>query len=501
MYLSLSIIIKQRKNLLTLIGSITFLIGLRVNADEIKLPEMGDHSAVTLSPEQERRIGQQFMQQLRGAVPIVDDPELTTYIQSLGYKLVAQSDNGGQNFTFFIIKNPTINAFAAPGGYIGIHSELILNTQTEGELAAVMAHEIAHITQHHLARSFEHSSRLSLPMTAAILAAIIAGAASGNPDAAMAGLIAAQAGSTQSQINTTRANEKEADRIGMQTLSKSGYDPFAMPSFFERLQQASRYYGLEPPEILSSHPVTRNRIADAVGRAEKLVTNNTRQLLVKNENDLKFYLMRARLQVLSSEDDSETVKYFNQSLKTGHYLNKEATQYGYALALDNAGNRNEAKRQILALLERDKDNLTYQLAFAEIEESIGQLKTAFDIYKKALDLYPSDYTIVINYTQALLRNNQPHIARDLLRAQMELGQKNGWTYLLLARAEENIGNQAESHRWMAEYYYDYGQIGMAISQLKLASKSIGNDFHEHSKIDARLRELEAEVKINKNSDL
>ncbi|MGR6034028.1 MAG: beta-barrel assembly-enhancing protease [Candidatus Nitrosoglobus sp.] len=487
---------KLRTQLLSmLVGSITLLAVPLIRANEIELPEIGDHSGIAMSPEQERSIGQEFMRQLRNSVTIIEDPEITTYLQSLGYQLVANSDNPGQEFTFFIVQDSTINAFAAPGGYIGVHSGLIENTRTESELAAVMAHEIAHITQHHLARAFEQSSRLSLPMAAAIVAAILLGVSTQNPDAGFAGLAAAQAGAAQLQINFTRSNEKEADRIGMQALIRAGFDPFAMPAFFERLQQASRYYGTQPPEFLSTHPVTTNRIADAMGRAESLAV--TPQPPVKDH--LQFYLMRAKLQVLTSDNQGQTVHKFNQALETGHYLNEEATRYGYALALIEAGDRGEARRQILQLLKKDGDNLAYQLALAQVETATGRFETAFKIYQKTLTLYPNDYTVVINYANALLQGHQPQTARDLLKRQVQSGRETGRIYRLLGQAEGDIGNRAESHRWLAEYYYYSGQIGMAIKQLELANKAVGSSFYERSKIEARLRQLQIEIRAKKDS--
>jgi predicted Zn-dependent protease len=485
---------KLRAQLLgILLGSLILLAVPSTRADEIELPEIGDHSGIGISPEQERSIGQDFMRRLRNAGVIVEDPEITTYIQSLGYRLVANSDDPGQGFTFFIVQDPIINAFAAPGGYIGVHSGLIENAHTESELAAVLAHEIAHITQHHLARAFEQRSRLSLPMTAAIVAAIILGVSTQNSDAGFAGLAAAQAGAAQLQINFTRSNEKEADRVGMQTLVRAGFDPFAMPAFFERLQQASRYYGTRPPEFLSTHPVTTNRIADAMGRAKAL----TPQPSV--EDHLQFHLVRAKLQVMTSDNHEQTAHQFSQAIETGHYLNEAATHYGYALALIEAGDRSEARRQILQLLKKDGDNLAYQLALAQVETAAGRFETAFKVYEQAQALYPNDYTVVVNYANALLQGHRPQAARDLLRRQVQSGRETGRIYHLLAQAEGDTGNQAESHRWLAEYHYYSGQIDMAIKQLELANKVVGNDFYERSKIEARLRQLQMEVKAEEDS--
>lgn len=473
----------------TMILAVILLTVSALKADEIELPEIGDHSGVTLSPEQERQIGQAFMRRLRRSVTIIEDPEVTTYIRSLGYQLVANSDNPGQAFTFFVVQDPNINAFAAPGGYIGIHSGLLENSQTESELAAVLAHEIAHITQRHLARAFEQRSRLSLPMTAAIVAAIILGAQS--PDAGLAGLAAAQAGAAQLQINFTRSNEKEADRVGIQTLVRAGFDPFAMAAFFERLQQASRYYGTRPPEFLSTHPVTSNRIADATARAETLKPNPVKE-------HLQFYLVRAKLQVLTSDNHEQTVRQFNQALKTGRYRNEAATRYGYALALIETGNYSAARQQISQLIKQDGDNLAYRLALAQVEAAAGRFETAFKIYKEAQSLYPDDYAVVVNYASALLRGNRPQAARDLLKRQIQSGVDTGRIYHLLAQAEGDAGNRAEAHRWLAEHHYYNGQTEMAIRQLQLASKEASGDFYQRSKIEARLRQLQMEVKAEED---
>jgi predicted Zn-dependent protease len=279
----------------------------------------------------------------------------------------------------------------------------------------------------------------------------------------------------------------------MQTLVRAGFDPFAMPAFFERLQQASRYYGTRPPEFLSTHPVTTNRIADAMGRAKAL----TPQPSVKDH--LQFHLVRAKLQVMTSDNHEQTVHQFSQALETGHYLNEEATHYGYALALIEAGDRSEARRQILQLLKKDGDNLAYRLALAQVETAAGRFETAFKVYEQAQALYPNDYTVVVNYANALLQGHRPRTARDLLRRQVQSGRETGRIYHLLAQAEGDTGNQAESHRWLAEYHYYSGQIDMAIKQLELANRAVGNDFYERSKIEARLRQLQMEVKAEEDS--
>jgi predicted Zn-dependent protease len=246
--------------------SVLLLAAMPGRAVDIALPEMGDSAGALISPRDEHQIGQAFFWRLQQSTPLVEDPEVTSYIQSLGYRIAANSNDPGLDYTFFMVPDPAVNAFAAPGGFIGVNSGLLLTAETEDELASVMAHEIAHITQRHILRSFERHKRMTIPRTAAMIAAALLGAA--DPKAGSAAMMAVQAGDIQSQLDYSRAHEAEADNIGMQTLVAAGFDPEAMPSFFEKLQQASRYYGGDTvPEFLRTHPVTTSRIADAKGRA------------------------------------------------------------------------------------------------------------------------------------------------------------------------------------------------------------------------------------------
>jgi len=201
----------------------------------LDLPDIGDSTGGILSPEFERRLGQAFLSQVRKQADIVSDPEINNYIESIGYRLVSQSDNNEQQFTFFVINDPLINAFAAPGGIVGINSGVVMNARSESELAGVVAHEIAHVTQKHMARSVEMSKQMSIPTLAAMLGAILV--ATQNPEAGQAALMAVQGASAQARINFTRANEQEADRIGIQLLVRAGFDPHGMAGFFRRLQQ------------------------------------------------------------------------------------------------------------------------------------------------------------------------------------------------------------------------------------------------------------------------
>ena len=281
------------KTFLTVFFALILFAGQLSAANPGDLPDIGDSTGTLLSPEFERRLGQSFLNHIRRHTPIQDDPEIETYIQSIGYRLVANSDGNERQFTFFVIDDSMINAFAAPGGIVGINAGVILNSATESELAAVMAHEVVHVTQKHMARGAEAQSKMSVPMMAAMLGAILV--ATQNPEAGQAAIIAIQGGAAQAQINFTRANEQEADRIGMQLLERSDFNPRGMPGFFEKLQKQSRYFA-QAPEFLRSHPLTSSRIADSKARSEVYPINK------KFSESASYEFIKAKLIVYSYKD-------------------------------------------------------------------------------------------------------------------------------------------------------------------------------------------------------
>ena len=454
-----------------------------VNAIDIALPEMGDSAGALISPREEYQIGQAFFWRLQQNTELVDDPEVNSYLQSLGYKLVSNSDAPGLEYTFFMVPSASVNAFAAPGGFIGVHTGLLLTAQTEDELASVMAHEIAHITQRHILRSFEHSKRMTIPRTAALIAAALLGAA--DPKAGSAAIMAVQAGDIQSQLDYSRAHEAEADNLGMQTLVASGFDPNAMPSFFEKLQQASRYYGGDSiPEFLRTHPVTISRIADARGRAVKYK--------VKSQlgDSLKFYLMREKVRVMMAENSSELLRHYEHVLSDENSQHKDANQYGYALALLKNGQLTQARNALQPLLNKERDRLTYQLALADIEMAVGRIKTALAIYDDYQRLYPDDQALTMKQVHALLQTGRPQQAAKLLQTQLDLGESSRDMYKLMAQAKGDMGRKSEAHRWLAEYYYQSGLLKAAADQLRLAAESAGHDEYQRAQIASRLREVE-----------
>ncbi len=472
----------------TQVGALVLIVTL-TPALAFELPDIGDPSGAAISPEQEHRIGQAFLRQTRRLAKILDDPEVEAYIQSLGYRLAAQSNSERQAFEFFLVEDPSINAFAAPGGLIGMHTGLLLNTETESELASVLAHEIAHVTQRHMARTLEKASQLSLPMAAAMLGAILL--STQNPQAGQAALAAVTAGSAQYQLNFTRENEEEADRIGMQILAGAGFDPRGMPAFFERLQLAHRLTdNPHLPEFLRTHPVTVSRIADSRNRAEQFPRQS-------HKSSLNFYLARTKIQILSMKR-SEAVHYYRDRLETKRSGDENVARYGYVLALTEAGEYAKARVQVEHLLEQDSEQLAYLLAAARLGLLERDFQRALRIYSKASALYPDYRPVTLGYAKTLLTAGQPDLARRLLRRYATHHEPDIAYYTLLAEAEGKAGAEAEAHIALAEAHYLSGETGHARERLKFAQHSTQVDRYQWHRIEARLKEIERELEEEKN---
>jgi len=475
-----------------LLGLLLFNARANAEVSSLDLPTLGDSTGTLFSPEYERRLGQAFLSQIRRQADIINDPEIETYIRSMGYRLVSHSDNNTQQFTFFIINDPAINAFSAPGGIVGINSGTILTSSTESELAGVIAHEIAHVTQKHMARSLEMQSRMSIPMMAAMLGAIIL--ASQNPEAGQAAMVATQGATTQMQINFTRSNEQEADRIGMQLLSRAEFNPMGMPDFFEKLMQDSRYQG-QAPEFLRSHPLTSSRIADTRARAESYQTDQ------KYYESRNYNYIKAKLRVLLAKDPNEASKYFQQQLEADKYGDNSAfLNYGLALAQTETGDYDQAREKLMRLLASDPENTFYILALAALDVRQSDYADAFKIYDKAIKIYPDYRPVVFSYAKALLEDNKPEKAKDILREFGKYYEPDIIYYEYLTRAEGEAGNKIESGMASAEYYYLAGETGVAIDQIRhlLGSRNPQPDYYQRERLQDRLVFMEQELKIEKD---
>lgn len=453
------------------------------SGNDIQLPDIGDSTGTLFTPEQEREFGDMFLRQLRGQANLDDDPETSDYIQAIGQKLAANSDNPKQSFNFFVVLDPNINAFAGPGGQIGVNSGLITMADQESELASVLAHEIAHVTQRHLYQSVEASKRLSIPIAAAMLGAILLGTQS--PQAGQAALIALQAGAVQFQINFTRNNEQEADSVGMQTLSRSEYDPRAMPFFFEKLQQSTRYAGRDLPEFLRTHPVTVSRIADSRARAEEFPYK-------QYPDSFAFEIIRAKLHARAVGDPNIAADYFKAMLKQGTEQQQDIARYGQALVQLNQFKISEARDTLAKLVRKYPDQSHFLNALAQAQIAANHYDEALALYDQGLTRFPGNRAILVEASRAQLLASKPERARKLLTDYLRNAKATPEINQLLAEAYTKLGSEAEGHRYMAEYYYQAGQNRAAILQLKLARQTARNNFYLSTMIDQRLSELIAE---------
>ena len=458
-------------------------------ADPLNLPEIGSTADAVMTSGAERRLGKAFMRKAREALPVSDDPFFTDYLESLGKELVAADSSAGGQFSFFLIDLPVVNAFAGPGGYIGVFSGLILAAQSEDELAAVMAHEIAHVTQRHLMRGLEEQGRMSLPATALLVAAAILGAQVSS-DAGAAAIAGIQAATIQHQINFTRDNEKEADRIGIATLANAGRDPYAMAGFFERLSKASRTYENNAPEFLRTHPVNSSRIADALGRADD---HGARQ----KPDSLRFHLTRAHLREASYKRPEQSLAAFKASLKEGRYRNETAERYGYSLALLRSGQIAEARSETTRLLAKEPSLPELIVLDARIDIRDGNAGRAIDRLKQASEFAPTNWALRIAYAEALLAGGQPARALQELESVARLRPGNVMIYELLNQAAIKSGDRAATYRSQAEKLYAEGDLEPAIRQLEFALRQKDIKYHDAAQIQARLEAMKDEHREEK----
>ncbi|MBU0621366.1 MAG: M48 family metalloprotease [Gammaproteobacteria bacterium] len=454
----------------------SFFLSCLVQADG--LPDLGDVSQEIVSPLMERQIGEQSMLQIRANPRYMDDPEIHDYLNRLGARLVANSNEPGQPFEFFAINDNAINAFAIPGGFVGVNTGLIQLSQSESELASVLGHEISHVTQHHYARMMSGQRYDSLAALATVAVAILA--ARSNPEAANAAIIGAQAGTIQRQLNFTREHEKEADRIGIGILEKSGFDTRAMPSFFERMQKATSLLEGSTPSYLRTHPLTNERIADVDGRVQQIPYR-----LVPDSLD--FQLMRARLIALHRQPQ-EAIAYFDSALGEKKFGNPVAQRYGLVLALLRSNQVKRASQEFATLKKQAPRSATIVSLEGQIRRLDRQDKDVATFYRRALKEFPRHHALIYDYAEVLLQEQRYKEAIELLDEQVAIDGNDAKLYALQAQAYSALGRHQEEHHALAYNYILHGNLHGAIEQLELAKRS-GNDYYQLSTIETELKQF------------
>ncbi len=448
-----------------------------------ELPDIGTPASQALSLADEYKIGLMIVRQLREAGQIIEDPEINEYLQSLGMRLASQAHEGAHRFTFFAVRDSAINAFALPGGFIGVNAGLVTATKNEAELAGVLAHEIAHVTQRHIARSIQNASRANLASAAAMLAAILIGATTGIPsDAIVGGVTTAQGLAAQSQINYTRSNEAEADRVGIGILAAAGFDPVGMPEFFGTMQQRSGGAGRNIPDLLRSHPVTSERIAETRDRATRMPRSNT-------PDSTSYALIRDRLQ-LETLPEGAQLRELYPAARSADYPSTDAEQYGRALALAQAGSPEEAIAMLEALRDRRPDVTLYHTALGQAQLAAGQVDAARATLENAMRLFPRNVPVTVRYAEVLVRTGDAKRAHVVLLDLFNNVPPSAEQARFTAIAANAAGDVADSYYYMSEYHVISGDLTLAINQLKLAQAVPGINSVQRERFDARIRELQ-----------
>ena len=448
----------------------------RVNAAE--LPDLGDVSAADLSPLAERKLGESIMREMRARDPAyLDDPEVEDYVSQMGRRLALAGVGAEQDFQFFVIRDATLNAFALPGGFIGVHTGLILAAESESELASVLGHEIAHVTQRHIAQLFGKQGQTSMMMLASLLVAVLA--ARSNSQISEAAIVAGQAGAMQAQLAYTRGFEREADRLGLQTLEKSGYDVRGMPAFFERLQRANRLYESNAPSYLRTHPLTAERISDMENRVSQLAYRQ-----VPDSPD--FALVKTKLKVAALAGPDAVREYEGLLARNGA---DPSVRYGLARALFAVGRFAEAEGVLKPLRSGVRVSVLIEALAADLRLAQNDADGAIAVLESAARQFPESRAVRYARVEALLRGSRAREAAALARANTQVGGGEPKMWGGLARAEAAQGKRASQHRAQAEVYALGGAILAAIEQLELARRAGDGDFYELSAVDARLREL------------
>ena len=427
----------------------------------LNLPDMGSGANALITRNDEYQVGRMMVRNLRDEGQILEDPEATEYIQSLGTRLGSEAQEGTQAFNFFFLRDKDVNAFALPGGFIGTNTGLLLLTNNESELAGVLAHEIGHVVQRHIARAIQAQSRNSIPMMAAMLAAILIGVASGSPNAAIGGVSMAQGAAMQQQINFTRMEESEADRVGIGFLAAADFDPSGMAGFFGAMGRAQGVTLNEIPDLLKSHPVTALRIAEARARAAQLPPRQS-----KKQDTVSYALIRERVRVLSADSVTDLRPYYTRvQANSGDSL---ALRYGTALADIKAGNPSAAVVALQSLVASNPETTQLHTALGEAQMAADQPEQALDTFAKALALFPRNVPVTVRYAEALMRANQPAKAHQLLLDLFNNTQPTPSQIRLTALAASSAGETGDAYYYMAEYHLSSGDLMLATQQLDLA---------------------------------
>ena len=458
------------------------------------LPDLGDVSQTVLSPRDEQRIAEQILRQVAVSDEVLQDIEVTDYLQTLGNRLAAASPDKQQKFNFFVVRDNSINAFAMPGGVIGVHTGLILASNSESELASVIGHEVGHVTQRHLARMLAQQKYDTFKNIAGIALALLVARA--NPDLASGALTASSAAGVQRQLDYTREHEREADRVGLSILDNAGFDTRAMPAFFTTLQRGTRFIEGGAPSFLRTHPLTAERIADVSNRVESMPYRQV-------TDSLEFNLVKAKLRAADGLAQG-AIDQFEDNIKERRFANETAEHYGLAVAMlrknDLAGVANQLKWLRANAQKNNMQNAFVENLGARLEVVKNNPQGAASQYAKALTMFPNHRSLIYGYSEHFLAINQPDKAIKLVQDKLSLYPNDAYFYDILAKAYSAKNRNLLRFQAQGESYYRQYNLKRAIEQMEFAAKAKDGNFYEHSIVEARLKDLRRLEEIEKLAD-
>lgn len=488
----------------------------------IRLPDIGSSAGALMTQREQYDYGASLLHQMRAYNMVVDDPLIDDYLYGLGNRLAATSARPDLKFTFFLVRDNEINAFAVPGGYIGINAGLVNAMNREDELAGVVGHEIAHVTQQHALRAYEDMRKNSLPIALAMIGAMVA-AGGRSDDAAQAALVSGTALMQQKQIDFTRSDEIEADRVGIQMLAGAGFDPHAMADAFSALGRVMRVNGVDVPEFLRTHPLDLNRIADAKARASALeqsararrdhlaslpttkVTGGFQGVGVpaaapaddaRRQSEAYYQLMRERGRVLVAPSASTIVQYYAGNFRDKPKFDTPATRYGYALALTRADQTAKAREELEQLVKAQPSQPVFQLALAEAIERSGERQLAQRHFEDVYQDYPGNRAYALAWANALLARGEAESAKraqSVLRPLLDRYATDPELQRSFGRACELSGDTVRAAEAYADVAWLTGRSEDALNQLKALTEKSELDYYQRARVDARIAQLTPQV--------
>ena len=466
----------------------SFFCCLSVFANE--LPDLGDSSQLIISAKEEQAIARAILKEVAVSPEIVQDIEVIDYLKNLGNRLVAYSPNKTQQFNFFVVNESSINAFAMLGGVIGVHTGLILASNSESEVASVLGHEIAHVTQRHLPRMIAQQKTDSIKTVLGIALALLVARA--NPQLSAGTMTAASAMGVQKQLDYTRDHEKEADRVGFQILTDAGFDGRAMVSFFSTLQKGSRFSEGAAPSFLRTHPITTERISDISNRVK-----DTRYRQIPDNPD--FVYIKSKLRATNGTPQS-AVDEFEGNIRDKRYMNEAAERYGLAIAYMRKNDFVKARQEVEWLKTNAKKDALIETLACKLEVATNQSTQALSLYLKALNIYPNYRALIYGLAELYLMTNEPEKTIRLINDKLNIYPDDSYFYELLSRAYSKEGKELLQYQAQSEAYYRKFNLPRAIEQMEFAAKSKDGNFYQKSIVESRLKQLIFENSLEEIKD-